>query len=204
MWNLLNQITRHGLCTEKLDASMPAPTSAEFEKPSCANVAIQTYASSPPLHSPVEAPPEVMQQRLLKILGRALTIRAVDAGSCNGCELEMHALSNPYYNLEGAGLRFVASPRHADMLLVTGPVTRNMEQALRRTIDATPRPRLVVALGECACTGGLYGETYATRGALSSVVPVDLTIPGCPPKPGFILHCILSLMERLPRSSAPV
>src|SRR6187401_846903 len=107
--------------------------------------------------------PEI-QAQILRLLGRALVIRQVDAGSCNGCELEIHALENPYYNLEGLGIRFAASPRHADMLLVTGPVSRHMEQALRRTYDATPDPKLVVAIGDCGCTGGIFGEGYASFG----------------------------------------
>jgi Ni,Fe-hydrogenase III small subunit len=122
----------------------------------------------------------------------ALTIRHVDAGSCNGCELEINALNNPYYNLEGLGIRFVASPRHADMLLVTGPVSRHMEIALKRTYDATPEPKLVVALGECACTGGIYGESYASVGRVSNVIPVDVAVPGCPPTPLAIMQAILT------------
>ena len=120
----------------------------------------------------------------------------VDAGSCNGCELEIHALNNPYYNLEGLGIRFVASPRHADMLLVTGPVSRNMETALRRTYDATPEPRLVVAVGDCGCTGGIFGESYASCGAVANVMPVDATVPGCPPPPLEILRGILAAVRR--------
>src|SRR5262244_2707351 len=115
---------------------------------------------------------EALQQRILSVLGRALCIREVDAGSCNGCELEINALTNPYYNLEGLGIRFVASPRHADLLMVTGPVARNMEVALRRTWEAMPEPRLVLAAGDCACNGGLFGESYATCGALANVMPV--------------------------------
>jgi Ni,Fe-hydrogenase III small subunit len=125
----------------------------------------------------------------------ALAIRHVDAGSCNGCELEINALNNPYYNLEGLGIRFVASPRHADMLLVTGPVSRHMELALKRTYDATPEPKLVVALGECACTGGIYGESYATIGRVSNVIPVDVCVPGCPPTPLAIMQGILTAIS---------
>jgi formate hydrogenlyase subunit 3/multisubunit Na+/H+ antiporter MnhD subunit/Ni,Fe-hydrogenase III small subunit len=125
-----------------------------------------------------------------------LTIREVDAGSCNGCELEIHALNNPYYNLEGLGIKFVASPRHADLLLVTGPVSRHMAEALRRTYDATPEPRLVVAVGECGCNGGIFGESYASCGRVASVVPVDVQVPGCPPPPIEILRGILSAVRR--------
>src|SRR5678809_1579541 len=126
---------------------------------------------------------DALQSQILAVMGRALCIRQVDAGSCNGCELEIHALNNPFYNLEGLGIRFVASPRHADLLLVTGPVARNMELALRRTYDATPDPKLVVAIGDCGCTGGVFGESYASRGRVSNVIPVHVTVPGCPPSP---------------------
>ena len=125
-------------------------------------------------------------------LGRSLSIREVDAGSCNGCELEIHATNNPYYNLEGQGIKFVASPRHADLLLVTGPVSRNMEQALRRTYDAMPEPKLVVAIGDCGCDGGIFGENYASRGRVANVLPVDVAVPGCPPAPAAIIRGILA------------
>ena len=128
-------------------------------------------------------------------MGRALTIRHVDAGSCNACELEIHALLNPYYNLEGAGIRFVASPRHADLLLVTGPVSRHMVIALRRTYDAMPDPRIVVAAGGCACTGGIFGESYASLGRLANVLPVNVEIPGCPPTPTALLQGILAAIS---------
>lgn len=140
---------------------------------------------------------------VLELLGRALAIRHVDAGSCNGCELEIHAVNNPYYNLEGLGIRFVASPRHADMLLVTGPVSRNMEEALLRTYEAVPAPKLVVAVGECACTGGIFGESYASRGRVSNVVAVDVAVPGCPPTPEAITQGILTAVSRLGASTAP-
>ena len=133
-----------------------------------------------------------LQEEVLRTLGRALTIRQVDAGSCNGCELEIHALANPYYNIEGVGIRFVASPRHADMLLVTGPVSKHMAIALKRTYDATPDPKLVVAVGDCGCTGGIFGESYASLGRVANVVPVDVEIPGCPPPPTALLQGILA------------
>jgi Ni,Fe-hydrogenase III small subunit len=135
---------------------------------------------------------EALQQRIRTVLGRALCIRHVDAGSCNGCELEIHALNNPLYNLEGLGIRFVASPRHADLLLVTGPVSRHMQAALLRTYEATPAPKLVVAIGDCGCTGGVFGESYASCGRVSNVVPVDVAVPGCPPNPTRILEGILA------------
>ena len=128
-------------------------------------------------------------------LGRSLSIREVDAGSCNGCELEIHALNNAVYDLERFGLRFVASPRHADVLLITGPVTRNMREALARTYHATPDPKWVVAVGDCARDGGLFSGSYAVVGGVSAVVPVDLHVPGCPPRPTLLLKGLLSLLE---------
>ncbi len=136
-----------------------------------------------------------LHQAVLRSFAGALTIRHVDAGSCNGCELEIHATNNPLYNLEGLGIRFVASPRHADMLLVTGPVSRNMETALRRTFEATPEPRLVVAVGDCGCTGGIFGESYASCGRVSKVIPVDVAVPGCPPTPVQIIQGILTAID---------
>jgi Ni,Fe-hydrogenase III small subunit len=132
-----------------------------------------------------------------KRLGRSLAIREVDAGSCNGCELEIHALNNAFYDLERFGLRFVASPRHADVLLVTGPVTRNMREALERTWQATPEPRFVVAVGDCALNGGLFSGSPAVVGGVSEVVPVDLHIKGCPPSPTALLRGLLALLEKV-------
>lgn len=129
-------------------------------------------------------------------LGRSLSIRHVDAGSCNGCELEIHALDNPFYDLERFGFRFVASPRHADVLLVTGPVTLNMRDALERTYAAMPEPKWVVASGDCAADGGMFRDSYAVAGGVSSVLPVHLHIPGCPPSPRALLEGLLALMER--------
>ena len=128
-------------------------------------------------------------------LGRSLSIREVDAGSCNGCELEIHALGNAFYDLERFGLRFVASPRHADVLLVTGPVTKNMREALLRTYDAAPSPKWVVAAGSCALDGGIFAGSYACAGGVSEVIPVDVHIPGCPPSPTEILIGLLALLE---------
>jgi len=171
MWRLLKQIARTGIVTE------PAPALDDAHR-----VAVERIHAD-----------------LLRILGRALTIREVDAGSCNGCELEIHALNNPYYNIEGLGIKFVASPRHADMLLVTGPVSRHMAEALRRTYEATPEPRLVVAVGDCGCTGGIFGEGYASCGRVANVIPVDVTVAGCPPAPLEILRGILSSVTPLAR-----
>ncbi|MDP1712510.1 MAG: hypothetical protein Q8K86_08645 [Candidatus Nanopelagicaceae bacterium] len=149
-----------------------------------------------------EIPPVAMEveaihihDEILKILGRALTIREVDAGSCNGCELELNALGNLYYNLEGLGIKFVASPRHADMLLITGPISRNMSTALAMTHEAIPSPKLVVAVGDCAINGGIFGESYATIGGASKVLSVDYEIPGCPPEPIVILQGILTAVR---------
>ncbi len=128
-------------------------------------------------------------------LGRSLAIRQVDAGSCNGCELEIHALNNAFYDLERFGLRFVASPRHADVLLVTGPVTRNMREALERTYNATPDPKWVVAVGDCAIDGGLFAASYGVVGGVGAVVPVDLHVKGCPPTPYKLLQGLLALLE---------
>jgi Ni,Fe-hydrogenase III small subunit len=159
------------------------------------------------LRDPVtEAPPAPGEAALAELaakldraarrrLGRSLAIREVDAGSCNGCELEIHALNNAFYDLERFGLRFVASPRHADVLLVTGPVTKNMREALERTYAATPDPKWVVAVGDCAANGGIFAGSYAVVGGVSRVVPVDLHIPGCPPDPTRLLQGLLSLIE---------
>jgi Ni,Fe-hydrogenase III small subunit len=157
-------------------------------------IAVTGIASEPP---PRPDPTlRVVEQRLksevLALFAGSLSIRHVDAGSCNGCELEIHGVTNPYYNLEGLGIKFVAGPRHADMLLVTGPVSKNMEEALRRTYDATPEPKLVVAIGDCGCTGGIFGENYASRGRVSNVIPVDAQVPGCPPEPAAIIQGILT------------
>jgi Ni,Fe-hydrogenase III small subunit len=155
-----------------------------------------------------EAPPEPavddivvsrLQEDILRTLGRALTIRHVDGGSCNACELEAQALSNPYYNLEGLGIKYVASPRHADALMVTGPLTKHMVIALQRTYNAMPEPKLVIAVGECACGGGVFGESYATMGSVAKVLPIDVAIPGCPPSPTALLQGILAAL----RAAAP-
>jgi len=142
-----------------------------------------------------DVPISDMQQKIRKILGRALCIRHVDAGSCNGCELEIRALNNPYYNIEGIGIKFVASPRHADLLLVTGPVSVNMEEALKRTFDAVPDPKFVVAVGDCGACGGMFGKNYASRGAVADVIPVDHYVKGCPPAPTAILQAVLRTIQ---------
>lgn len=136
-----------------------------------------------------------LQADILKVFGQAVAIRHVDAGSCNGCELEIHALNSPQYNIEGIGVKFAASPRHVDVLLVTGPVSRNLETALKRTYDATPEPKWVVAMGDCGCNGGLFGESYASCGRVANVIPVDVEIPGCPPTATALLQGILAAVS---------
>jgi Ni,Fe-hydrogenase III small subunit len=167
MYYLLKQIVKTGIVTE------PAPEADESMR--------------------------LLEQRLAAVIlehfGRSLAIRHVDAGSCNGCELEIHAANSPHYNLERLGIKFVASPRHADLLLVTGPVSRNMEVALKRTWEATPDPKLVVAIGDCGRDGGIFGESYASCGGVSSVIPVDVVVPGCPPTPKAIMQGILTAIS---------
>jgi len=174
MLHVLQQIVRTGIKTE------PAPSPAE-------EMVVLTR----------------LRESILRTLGRAATIRHVDAGSCNGCELEIHALGNPYYNLEGLGIKFVASPRHADVLLVTGPVSKHMAIALKRTYDATPDPKLVIAAGDCGCSGGIFGESYASLGRVANIIPVDVAIPGCPPTPTALLRGILAALTRAALPDAP-
>ena len=144
-----------------------------------------------------------MRDRIHQVLGRSLAIREVDAGSCNGCEVEITALNNPVYDLERLGIHFVASPRHADMLLVTGPVTRNMELALMKTYRATPDPKVVVAVGACGISGGIFGRNYATLGGVDQAIPVDVFIPGCPPRPHALLQGILLAVGRMEQKGLP-
>ena len=154
-----------------------------------------TESPPSPSQAAMEELAQVLDQAARKRLGRSLSIREVDAGSCNGCELEINALNNSFYDIERFGLRFVASPRHADVLLVTGPVTKNMRQALERTYAATPDPKWVVAVGDCAADGGCFAGSYAVVGGVSDVVPVDLHVPGCPPPPLDILKVLLALLQ---------
>lgn len=172
MFPMLRQILRTGILTE------PAPEMDED----------------------LRATTQRLSSEVAKRLGRALVIRHIDAGSCNACELEIHALGIPYYNLEAIGIKFAASPRHADLLLVTGPVAKNMEVAVKRAYDATPEPKLVVAVGECGCTGGIFGESYASCGRVSNVIPVDVSIPGCPPTPLQLMQGILAAIAPTARS----
>lgn len=137
-----------------------------------------------------------LKEKIQKIFGRSLAIRQVDAGSCNGCEIEIAALNNPIYDIERFGIHFVASPRHADVLLVTGPASRNMEIALLRTYEATPQPKIVIAVGACACSGGIFGDTYATTGGIDKIIPVDIYIPGCPPRPQVLIYGLLLAINK--------
>lgn len=168
MIRILRQIFRTGIVTE------PLPDGVEKE---------------------IETTGLRLEEAVMKRFRRSITIRQVDAGSCNGCELEIHAISNAIYNCEKYGIHFTASPRFADLLLVTGPVTRNMEIALRRTYVATPPPKLVVAVGDCGCTGGIFGESYASLGGIDKVIPVDVAIAGCPPTPLQIMQALTRLLE---------
>ena len=159
-------------------------------------VGIGIVSEPPPASDDTLRVREALQADIQAVLGRALCIRQVDAGSCNGCELEIHALNNPIYNIEGLGIRFVASPRHADLLLVTGPVSWHMATALRRTWEATSDPKLVVAVGDCGCSGGIFGDSYATAGPVSAIIPVDVAVPGCPPAPERLLQAILTAIRQ--------
>lgn len=160
-----------------------------------------TERAPSPDETAVEELAAAVERAARQHLGRSLSIREIDAGSCNACELEIHALNNPYYDVERFGIRFVASPRHADVLMITGPVTKNMRGALQRTYDATPNPKWVVAVGDCARDGGCFAGSYAVVGGVSQVVPVDLHISGCPPPPATILRGLLSLLDRTATSS---
>ena len=160
-----------------------------------------------PLPDEIEGEIRRLGERLERTIKRrfrgSLAIRQIDAGSCNGCELEIHAINNPMYNCERFGMHFTASPRFADLLLVTGPVAFNMEIALRRTYAATPHPKLVVAVGDCGCDGGIFGTSYASLGGIANVIPVDVVVPGCPPTPVELLHGILAAVESEPRATKP-
>jgi Ni,Fe-hydrogenase III small subunit/formate hydrogenlyase subunit 6/NADH:ubiquinone oxidoreductase subunit I len=164
---------------------------------------VEVVARTTPDGEALEEIGDRVREKVRQVFGRSLHIREVDAGSCNGCEVEISALSNPVYDVERFGVHFVASPRHADMLLVTGPVTRNMEIALKQTYEATPHPKLVVAAGACAIGGGIFGKGNASCGGVDTVVPVDVYIPGCPPRPEALLHGILLAIEKLPQRTAP-
>jgi Ni,Fe-hydrogenase III small subunit len=173
MIRILKQIFRTGIVSEPV----PPVTDPEIEK-----LGVQ------------------LEETIRKRFRRSLTIRQVDAGSCNGCELEIHALNNVFYNCEKYGIQFTASPRFADLLLVTGPVTHNMEIALRRTYDATPSPKIVVAVGDCGRNGGVFGEGYASLGGIDKVIPVDAVIAGCPPSPRDLLQGLLTAVNNTPRT----
>lgn len=158
------------------------------------NIGVITEPVKSPTDNELEQLGITLKRRIDQKFSGSIAIRQVDAGSCNGCELEIHALNNPYYDIERFGIHFVASPRHADVLLVTGPVSRHMQTALLRTYEATPNPKWVVAVGDCAACGGEFGVSYASCGAVSNVIPVDVTIPGCPPTPLALMKGLLGLM----------
>jgi Ni,Fe-hydrogenase III small subunit len=164
---------------------------------------LATTAAPPPGDAALEELGRALAQRARRVYGRSLAIREVDAGSCNGCELEIHALNNPVYDVERFGIRFVASPRHADVLLVTGPVTRNMKVALERTYAATPDPKWVVAVGDCGCGCGVFEGSYAVIGAVDKVIPVDLHIRGCPPTPTALLEGLIALVDKASAGPRP-
>lgn len=206
-----------GLCAE-VDASIRMTNQCELAARSASALRLRARyrlnadgSHAEPVLLPVASNPEAetlettgarLRARIHQVLGRSLHIREVDAGSCNGCEVEIHGLNSPVYDIERFGVHFVASPRHADMLLVTGPVTRNMELALRKTYEATPEPRLVVAVGACGCSGGIFGRNYASLGGVDAVIPVDVYVPGCPPNPHALLQGILLAVGRLDGSRA--
>ena len=186
-----------GRCAEVCPTGAAAMTK-RFELAALSREALRAtpLLSEPPTPQGDEKPLLTeMRQRIDAAYGRSLRIREVDAGSCNGCDYEANALNNPFNDLERFGIQFVASPRHADMLLVTGCPTRNMEQALIKTFNATPDPKLVMAVGACACSGGIFRDLYATRSGIDRVLPVDIYVPGCPPRPQAILHGILKALE---------
>jgi Ni,Fe-hydrogenase III small subunit len=166
-------------------------------------VGVVTEPAAPPTAADIERLGIEVKRTLDRRFAGSLAIRHVDAGSCNGCELEIHALNNPYYDVERFGVHFVASPRHADCLLVTGPVSRNMETALRRTYDACPEPKLVIASGDCACHGGEFGVSYASCGAIANVIPVDVRIAGCPPSPAHLLAALQYLLQSARAQDVP-
>lgn len=187
------------LCEEICQAGAVQTTNrfelAQNDKAKLNNTTIITEDNLP--NTSYEIISKDLKANIKKILGRSLQIREVDAGSCNGCDYEINALNNPVNDLERLGISFVASPRHADMLLVTGTATRNMQRALVKTYEATPDPKLVVAVGACACSGGIFRDTYASNNGIDSLVPVDVYIPGCPPRPQAIIYGILKALDRV-------
>jgi len=158
---------------------------------------IETFSISAPFGKTYDELGKELKNKIDKIFGRSLAIREIDAGSCNGCEIEINALNNPVYDIERYGITFVASPRHADVLLVTGPASKNMERALKIAYDSTPNPKIVIAVGACACSGGIFGNNYATTGGIDNIVPVNAYIPGCPPRPQALLYGILMAINKI-------
>jgi Ni,Fe-hydrogenase III small subunit/uncharacterized Fe-S cluster protein YjdI len=185
-----------GRCIEAGEGAVVAATKAPWCGGTKAQIVRLWDAESRQEIAPAGLPPEAAQAAIHSYFRRALNVRQVDAGSCNGCEAEIAALNNPYYDLERFGIHFVASPKHADMLLVTGPVTRNMADAVRACYDAVPAPKLVVVVGACGCSGGVFSGSYAITGAVDAVIPVDGYIPGCPPTPAMLVTGILEVLRR--------
>jgi len=161
------------------------------------NDLIETFSMSVPFEKTYDELGQELKNKIAKTFGRSLAIREIDAGSCNGCEIEINALNNPIYDIERYGITFVASPRHADVLLVTGPASKNMERALKIAYDSTPNPKIVIAVGACACSGGIFGNNYATTGGIDNIVPVNVYIPGCPPRPQALLYGILMAINKI-------
>ncbi|MCV0411234.1 NADH-quinone oxidoreductase subunit NuoB [Nitrosopumilus sp.] len=161
------------------------------------NHLLEVFSESVPFGKTYEEIGNELKNKINKTFGRSLAIREIDAGSCNGCEIEISALTNPIYDIERFGMHFVASPRHADLLLVTGPASKNMEKALKIAYESTPEPKLVIAVGACACSGGIFGKNYATTGGIDSIVPVDVFIPGCPPRPQALIYGIMLALDKI-------
>ncbi len=161
------------------------------------NQLLEMFPEPIPFGKTFEEIGDELKNKINKTFGRSLAIREIDAGSCNGCEVEISALNNPIYDIEQFGMHFVASPRHADLLLVTGPASKNMEKALKIAYDSTPKPKMVIAVGACACSGGIFGNNYATTGGIDSIVPVDVFIPGCPPRPQALIYGIMMAINKL-------
>ncbi len=191
----------HGKCIMCGHCSQVAPKLVTIQSKPASPVKdkmqLLEYSDPQTLEKSYEGIGNNLREKIKKIFGRSLAIRQVDAGSCNGCEIEIAALNNSIYDIERFGVHFVASPRHADVLLVTGPASKNMEDALLRTYEATPGPKIVIAVGACACSGGIFGNTYATTGGIDKIVHVDVYIPGCPPRPEVLIQGLLLAVDRV-------
>jgi len=185
-----------GNCQEELPELIKISSSFDSAKKKKIDL-VQTFSESIPFGKTFDDIGKDLKNKIDKTFGRSLAIREIDAGSCNGCEIEISALNNPIYDIEQFGIHFVASPRHADILLVTGPASKNMEKALKIAYDSTPEPKMVIAVGACACSGGIFGQNYATTGGIDGIVPVDVFIPGCPPRPQALIYGILLAINKI-------